>query len=95
MPSDVFVPFLEHKLTEHGIQKMVPTRDILEQHARRVIEQRLADDVLRENQEALHHGAASATLPVDLVGQVRLRLEHQPQLSWDLAVAAIVRGELA
>ena len=90
----MFVAFLEHKLAEHGIQKMMPTGDILEQHARRVIEQRLADDVLRENQEALHHGAASASLPGNLVGQVGLLLAHQPQLSWDLAVAAIVRGEL-
>lgn len=95
MPSDVFVAFLERKLAEHGIHKMMPTRDILEQHARRVIEQGLADDVLRENQNALHHGAMSATLPGDLVGQVRHVLERRPQLSWDLAVAAIVRGELA
>ena len=38
MSSDVFVRFLERKLIEHGVHKVVPTDDVLEQHARRVID---------------------------------------------------------
>ena len=37
MSSGVFVQFLERKLTEHGVHKVVPDDDVLEQHARRVI----------------------------------------------------------
>jgi Topoisomerase 6 subunit A/Spo11, Toprim domain len=41
MSSGVFVSFLERKLIEHGVHKVVPTDDVLEQHARRVIESRM------------------------------------------------------
>ena len=38
MPSDVFVRFLERKLTSIGVRKVVPDEDdVLAQHARRVI----------------------------------------------------------
>jgi hypothetical protein len=34
MPSDVFIRFLERKLTEHGVRKLVPDADVLNGHAR-------------------------------------------------------------
>jgi hypothetical protein len=37
MTADVFVRFLERKLTEHGIRKVVPGDDVLEQHAPQVL----------------------------------------------------------
>ena len=36
MPADVFVRFLERKLAEHGIGKVAPDIDVLEQHARHI-----------------------------------------------------------
>ena len=36
-PADVFVRFLERNLTEHGIDKVVPDKNVLEQHARDVL----------------------------------------------------------
>jgi hypothetical protein len=92
MPADMFVGFLERKLTEHGVRKMVPDSGTLERHARRVIEQRLAAEALRENRARLQAEAASAELPADLDDRVRLLLEQEPGLPWDRAVAAVVGG---
>ncbi len=46
MPADVFVRFLERKLTEHGIGKVVPDNDVLEQHARHVLTRALTNKAL-------------------------------------------------
>jgi hypothetical protein len=67
----------------------------LERHARRVIEQRLAEAALRENRARLQAEAASAALPEDLEDRVRSLLEQQPGFPWDRAVAAVIGGEEA
>ena len=68
----------------------MPDRGTLERHARRVIEQGLAEAALRENRARLQREAAAAELPADLDDRVRLLLEQEPELPWDLAVAAVV-----
>ena len=93
MPADVFVGFLERKLAEHGVRKVVPDSGTLERHARRVIEQGLAEAALRENRARLQREAAAAELPADLDDRVRLLLEQEPELPWDLAVAAVIGSE--
>ena len=93
MPADVFVGFLERKLAEHGVRKVVPDSGTLERHARRVIEQRLAAEAMREIRARVQEAAASAALPADLDDRVRSVLEDQPELPWDLAVAAVIGGE--
>ena len=95
MPADAFVGFLEHKLAEHGVRKVVPDSGTLQRHARRMIEQQRAEEVLRANRARLQQEAASAALPADLRDRVRCILEEQPELPWDLAVAAVIgEGEL-
>jgi hypothetical protein len=94
MTAPGFVGFLEHKLAAHRIRKVVPDRDTLVRHARHVIERRLADRVLSENQAALRTEAASAAMPHELEEQVRSMLERTPELSWDLAIVAVL-GEAA
>ncbi|MBV9584433.1 MAG: hypothetical protein JO213_06055, partial [Alphaproteobacteria bacterium] len=46
MASRQFIDFLEAKLVEHGVKKVLPEAGIIEKHARRLIEQRLARDAL-------------------------------------------------
>jgi hypothetical protein len=60
MTAPVFVAFLERKLAEHGVSKVVPDESVLEQHARRVIEQGLAEKLLNEARTALRKEAALA-----------------------------------
>ena len=89
MPSDVFVRFLERKLTEHGVQKVVPTDDVLEQHARRVIGRAFINKAVDEVRAQAEAEAAAVELPEDLRQQVVAALERQPDIPWDLAVADI------
>jgi hypothetical protein len=93
MPADVFIDFLERKLVEHGVRKVVPDLDILERHARKMIEQRLVDLMMRENRPMVEAEAARTPLPADLSEQVTSLLETNPELPWDAAVAELVRGE--
>jgi hypothetical protein len=95
MTAPVFIDFLERKLAEQGVRKIMPEREILELHARRVIEQRLVDKVLRENRSTVQAEAASVALPDDLDGRVRAILATQPELSWDDAVSVLVQGAAA
>jgi hypothetical protein len=91
MTSRQFVDFLERKLTEHGVAKVVPEPEIIEQHARRLIEQRLAKEALDKIRDQLAKEAAAHELPSDLGDQVRRLLTEQPQVSWDGALATILR----
>ena len=50
MPSDVFIAFLEGKLTEAGVEKVVPDDAVLEQHARRLFAQKFAAEALKKAQ---------------------------------------------
>jgi hypothetical protein len=92
MPADVFVDFLERKLREHAVRKVVPKQDVLEHHARRLIEQDRAQAMLSRAMATLQAEAATTALPPDLAGQVQAALIQRPEWSWDQAVAALVRG---
>jgi hypothetical protein len=87
MTSDVFVAFLERKLTEAGVRKVVPTGEVLQQHARRLIEQQLTKEALDTMRDDLASKAAAYKLPRDLGGKVRKLLAKRPELPWDTAVA--------
>jgi hypothetical protein len=92
MPSGVFVQFLERKLTEHGVRKVVPEDGgVLEQHARRVIARTLLNKALDEVRPQVEDQAAGITLPSDLHDQVKAALKRQPAVPWDLAVAEIAK----
>jgi hypothetical protein len=91
MTSRQFIDFIERGLIEHGVAKVIPQPDILEQHARRLIAQRLAKDALNKVRDQLAAEAAACELPGDLDNQVRHLLAEQPELSWDMALAMILK----
>ncbi len=93
MTSGTFISFLERKLTEHGVEKVVPDEATLKHHARRMVEQQLIEDLLTKVQDEVREQAAKIELPVDLNEQVRDLLQHNSAMAWDEAVAAIVRRE--
>jgi hypothetical protein len=91
MTSRQLVDFIEAALEEHGVEKVVPDLATLQSHARRLVEvsvtrrwlDRAADDIAKQ--------AAATKLPADLEGKVREVLRDDPELSWDAAVARIIR----
>jgi hypothetical protein len=86
MTSPQFIAFLERKLREHGVQKIIPEQDVLtEAYAELKRGRRLAKlindlDVVEVNTDA----------PDDLQEQVGEYLKAHPELRWDAAVCAIV-----
>jgi hypothetical protein len=93
MTSDELVEFIERKFEEHGVGKVIPTDDVLEQHARRMLERHT---VLRELDKLLpqiREQVAKTTLPEDLHNRVAELLEESPELPWDAAVAAVMADD--
>jgi hypothetical protein len=89
MPSDVFVDFVERKLALHGIGKVVPPDDVLEQHADRVITRTLLNRRLDGFRAEVDAEAARLALPADLRQQVEAWLRQNPALPWDVAIAML------
>jgi hypothetical protein len=85
MTAPQFVDFLERKLTEHGVAKVVPPVEMLQEHAQRIIARREAEKLL-----AAMPKPSPAVLPTDLDERVRAMLRDHPELPWDDAVARLV-----
>ena len=92
MPAPMFIDFIERKLTEHGLRKVIPADDsVLEQHARYVIEQEFLTNELEKIRERVEADAAAVALPSDMRKRVEKLLQRLPAMPWDLAVAEIAR----
>lgn len=94
LPSDQLVRFIEGKLAEHGIRKVIPQVDLLGDAYRlfvnsvrleKIIEKAIDDIEKKDDVDA----------PADLKERVTVYLQHHPESRWDAAVAAIVDEEVA
>jgi hypothetical protein len=90
MTSDQFVAWLERKLDEHGAGKVVPSGEVLEQHARRLLARQLAEDRAAALAQELQAETAGAELPPDLSARVKLELDGNPELPWEDALAEVL-----
>ena len=88
MTSDQFVIFIEEKLEEHGVAKVIPDEELLAeayrlfrrgQRIEKIIEEALAEDAAESDDEA----------PGDLADRVRDYLAQNPKQRWDDAIAAL------
>ena len=94
MPADVFVRFLERKLTEHGIGKVVPDNDVLAQHSRHVITRDLTNkalEAIRRRRKPMR--PRSNCLPI-CTNRLSPPSKSQLDIPWDFAVANIARKAL-
>ena len=89
MSSPQLVEFVERKLTGHGIKKLVPDDQILDQQARRVIKARLTQKVLAPAADDIQQQTGNAALPEDFRQQVERILKEHPEIPWDDAVASM------
>jgi hypothetical protein len=91
MTSPQFIAFLEEKLAENGVSKMIPDPATLAIAAQR------AAAIARMQQEIDEISAAVTDIdvPDDLETQVRARLAERPELTWDQALVGIMGGKIA
>jgi hypothetical protein len=92
MTAPEFVAFLERKLAIHA-KKVVPNKEVIETHARRIWEQLQATERCQQILAQIHTEAATAELPQDLVARVKRLLKKESAISWDQAVAKVLGEE--
>jgi hypothetical protein len=92
MTSDQFIDFLERRLEECGVRKVIADKETREKAWRRCIERRHLAEAIELLRPKAQRDAAAASVPMDLDEQVRMMLEKNPSLSWDEAIAMILDG---
>jgi hypothetical protein len=91
MTSAQFIDWLEQKLDEHDVKKVVPNRDTLEAAYQSAILVRLGNEALAKVQSDFIGGAITE-VPADLEAKVRSLLAENTKLSWDEVVKALEAG---
>ena len=92
MTSRQFLDFIEAKFVEHGVCKIVPEDATIEKHARRVIEQHKTERAIAQVAKEIAEQVTIAKLPTDLRQRIEAELKTHRELSWDAAVARIIRS---
>jgi hypothetical protein len=90
MPSDVFIQFVERKLDENGVAKVIPSTELLAEAFTTFERGRLAYQALRAELERLNKEPVE--VPADLADRVKAHLVEKPTATWDSAVKAIIDG---
>ena len=90
--SGDLIQWIECKLDEHGVKKIVPDRTTLESAYRRAMEIEHVERAMDEVAERIRERAEDVDIPDGLEQQVRQRLDEDPTRSWDDVVAELVSG---
>jgi hypothetical protein len=86
MTSPQFVAYVERKLRENGIAKVIPDRDLLGEVYTSMEKGRR----LRDAMEELDEIEEAIKPPKDLERRVKKALRKTPNIRWDAAIEAIV-----
>ena len=92
--SGDLVEWIEKKLAEHGVEKVVPSAGFLTKAYRRAIEIEKLNQELQRVQMDVSEWAKSMDVPDDLDQELRDRLEESPELSWDDVVGQLASDAL-
>jgi hypothetical protein len=87
MSSDVFVEFVERKLNEHGVAKVIPAPATLAEAFTAFRRGAAAQAALEPEMARLN--AEPVEVPSDLDARLRAHLEDNPEETWDAALKAI------
>jgi hypothetical protein len=90
MTARQFVDFVEQKLIEHAVTKVIPDAEVVYVHARRLIEQKLGEEAINKIHAEITQQAAATVLPEDLCQRVEEEMERDPHQSWDAALANLI-----
>jgi len=85
--SDHLIEWLEQKLDEHGVEKLIPDEATLASAYRRALVVQAINQRIAEARDDAEKQAAEATIPESLADDVRQALDEHPEMSWDAAVA--------
>jgi Topoisomerase 6 subunit A/Spo11, Toprim domain len=92
-PSDAFIEWLKGKLDEHGIQKVLPDDQTLDDAYRRALKRAKVQELLAREGERIDEEVAAAVLPEHLSEQINDKLEEDPSQPWDMALTLLVEAQ--
>ncbi len=87
--SDDLVAWIEGKLEEHGVAKVIPDEDNLADAYRRAVQQSFVQGKINDVLDEAHALGESAEIPDDLADEVALRIKEDSTLPWDKVVRQI------
>jgi hypothetical protein len=89
MTSPQFIAFIERKLTEHGIKKIVPDDDLLSETYKALAASRRLEEIIAEAIKDAEE--EDNDIPDDLADKVAAYLKENPTVRWDAAIASILK----
>jgi hypothetical protein len=93
LASDELVEWIEGKLRQHGIAKVVPDGDTLGNAYRRMRAQALVQEQINKTLAKLNREIGSVPIPGDLIAKIRAKLKDDPELRWDTALSKIAEAD--
>ena len=93
--SNDFIEWIESKLAEHGVKKVVPDDETLQEAYRRAAQIAYVNGHIEEIEDEAKVHAETITIPDDLGEQVRKGLKEHSHLPWDKVIATLVEQEEA
>ena len=88
--SDQFVVWLDSKLVKHGVKKVIPDNEILNQAYRRAAAVRRYQQIIDDAGEEIATHAKGLTVSKTLRAKVAKRLAENPTLAWDAALGVLI-----
>jgi len=89
--SEQFVVWLESKLAEHGVRKVIPNATTLEQAYRRAAGLRRYQAVIAAALQDVDEYSRTLPVPDNLEASIEEQLSRDASASWDEAIDALVR----
>jgi len=91
MTSPQFIAFVERKLKENGVKKIIPADHDLADAYRSFVRSRAIEKIIDRELEKFN--AIAAAVPADLASRVRKHLAKHPSARWDAAVKSCASGQ--
>jgi hypothetical protein len=91
LASDQFVELIERRLTEHGVRKVIPEPERLEEAWRRAYQIARINRAIAAAAEDAAREAAAIHVPDDLADILGARLSEEGGLAWDVALAELIK----
>ncbi len=94
MSSAQFITFVERKLVENKVRKVIPGRKPIERAYRRSLEIAFLNQSIEEQAQRARERARRAKVPRNLQNRVAALLKENPALPWDQALAHVAAAQL-
>src|SRR5262249_46538769 len=91
--SEDMIMWIESKLYQHGVEKVIPDEATLEQAYRRSLKRKVINDRMDDLEKKATEEADKCVMPERLQERVAEMLEEYPALPWDAAITQIVDNE--